>query len=170
MKEQEEFKKRLDKALKINFCEDERPKTGIWYYLWKKPNWKLWTFPRGSLYHYEAWQTLAEELGSYYHLTEEQIEQLKELPYGLPRGRVDTSDSALELGIIPSETGKYFLLHGDDFPFDKESEIRKIISLFNLTNFAVRGQVSEKVVEHETMLPKQVEEIQKILGPIPYRR
>ena len=164
------FSERLDKILaqKNLVREDQAPHTGIWYYLWLKPKWKLWTYPYvdGKEYsHYEVWQTLAEDVAKHYNLDSDQLSELQELPYAFPRGRVDTSDilATNQLG-IPSQSGKYYILHGDDFPMSKDGEIKKIISIFNLIGPATRGQVEEKAVEHEMTDPKHVEAIKRIIG------
>lgn len=166
------FNERLEKALarKNLIREDQTPRTGIWYYLWLKPRWKLWTFPyvdvKKAYSHYEVWQALAEDVGRHYKLTERQVSDLQELPYCFPRGRVDTSDilATNELGEPNTRSDQWFLLHGNDFPLSKDGEIKKIISLFNLVGPATRDMVKELVVDHEKMVPDHVAKASVILG------
>jgi len=156
------FEERLDKVL---LKEDRKPKTGIWYYLWLKPKWKLWTYTYEDKHpsHLEAWQILAEDIANHYNLSDEKLEELKEVPYGLPRGRVDNN-----IPDFPTffTSNKWYILHGDDFPLSKAGEIKRIVSIFNLVY--VVNDVEVKVIGHEMMDPKHQERIQEILGPIPY--
>ena len=161
------LEKRLEKAFGIK--EDSSPKIGIWYYLWFKPNWKLWTMPmkeNKDWSHGEVWSaSLCEDLGNHYRLSPSDRDRLRNLPYGLPRGRVDVREL-----IQGRPAGGWHVYHGDDFPSGlfKESELKKIIGLFDLTRLALQDQVKIVVVEHEKMSKSDKEEIQKILGPIPY--
>ena len=164
-----DFSARLDKVLaqKNLLREDQTPHVGIWYYLWLKPKWQLWTYPYIDKQpsHYEVWQVLAEDVAKHYNLNSNQLIELQELPYCFPRGRVDTSDLLVRDPLSsPSKSGKWWLLHGDDFPLSKDGEIKKIISIFNLIGPANRGLVEERVATHEMIDPKHVEAAIKLIG------
>ncbi len=168
-----EFEQRLDKILKEKNLvkEDSRPHTGIWYYLWFKPNWKLWTYPfyEGSKQpgHYELWQVLAEDIGHYYKLTADQISELQEAYMCMPRGRIDNTDILAnnEFG-KPVKTNKWFIFHGGDFPKPESAEIRKIISIFNLTGPELHGLTDKRIVDHEKTDGNHVAIAEALIGEI----
>jgi hypothetical protein len=150
--------------------EDSTPKIGIWYYLWLKPHWKLWTMPLTedkNWSHYEVWNAvLAEDVAKHHGLDDDQTERLKDVAYGMPRGRIDVKDLALG-----RPTGNFTIYHGDDFPssLSKESELKKIIGRFDLTRLALENKVKIEVVDHEKMSESDKEQIQQIIGPITYQ-
>lgn len=156
---------KLEKTFGIK--EDSAPKIGIWYYLWLKPNWKLWTMPmkeNQDWSHGEVWSAaLAEDVAKHYGLNSDQTEELKNAPYGLPRGRVDVRDL-----IMGRPTGGFHVYHGDDFPLPKESELKKIIGKFDLTRLTLENKVKIEVHDHEKMSESDKETIQNLIGPIPY--
>ena len=160
-------KKRLEAAFGLK--EDTAPKLGIWYYLWLKPKWKLWTMPLGAedrpWTHPEAWEVLAEDLGKHYQLDQERVELVKGLHYALPRGRVDTKE--LETG---KQLGRITLYHGDDFPsgLSREGELKRIIAQFDLTKLALHDQIDALFARHKTMDANQQRMLQEVIGPIPY--
>jgi hypothetical protein len=170
------FDERLEAALaKKNIIrEDAAPHTGIWYYLWLKPQWKLWTYPyhdvKKQWSHFEIWQELCKTVESHYAVGH--IEEMQELPYCFPRGRVDTSDilttgeqmlrNEVKDPVMPAE---YYLLHGDwPSALSPAGELKKIISLFNLIGPANRNLVHVKETKHEMTDPKHVEAMENLIG------
>ena len=161
------LEERLEKAFGIK--EDSTPKIGIWYYLWLKPNWKLWTMPlteEKNWSHYEVWNgAIAEDLAKHYGLNDNQMERLKDVAYGFPRGRVDVKDL-----ISGRPAGGFTIYHGDDFPskLSKESELKKIIGKFDLTRLALENKIKIEVIDHEKMSESDKDAIQNLIGPVPY--
>lgn len=169
----ENFEKELAEALafrhKLN--EDRRPSPGIWYYIYLAPEWKRLAF-RYIEYpkvpdHPTAWQEyVVPALTTHYKLTPEQARQLEDLPYAMPRGRVDLTANQPNDPI----SNKWLMSFGNDFPagLDVETEKGRLINDFNLANFACRDMVIFTVHEHEKMTLKHKDAIQKIIGPVPY--
>ncbi|MDP1712451.1 MAG: hypothetical protein Q8K86_08340 [Candidatus Nanopelagicaceae bacterium] len=162
------MRERLEHVLK----EDASPKIGIWYYLWLKPSWRVQMLPvkidEKAVPHMKAWSlSLVEDLAEYYGLLREQKEKLQELPWCMPRGRVDYLNLATGKPLLE---GKFVVYHGNDFPtkFSQEGEIKKIISEFDLTSLHLQDRVQVIQHEHERMNPQHQKEAQEILGPIPY--
>ncbi|MDP1712921.1 MAG: hypothetical protein Q8K86_10755 [Candidatus Nanopelagicaceae bacterium] len=161
------FVERLDAALQKKgrvLKENRRPKIGIWYYLPKKTGgWRLWIYstsdPSQNLSHYEAWQVLAEDLAKEFGVLS-LLEELQELPYGIPRGRVDTTDDLV--GGAPK--GKWFVLHGGDFPLPADGELKKIVSEFDLIHQVNFAGLEVKEVDHEKTDPTHVKRVREILN------
>ena len=156
------FEERLKRAIGIK--EDRKPKAGIWYYLYLKPKWKLWhytyTEQSRNISHLEAWQILAEDVAKHYKITSKDvIDEMKELAYGFPRGRVDSTEG---LG-LSNQGNRWFIFHGDDFPLSKDGEIKKIVGLFDLSQQMMAGMVEIKEVDHERMDPNHTERLSEML-------
>ena len=163
IKERLAFENKLDNALglsknkdlgKILSEEGEVPHVGIWYYLWLKPDWKLWPYPyinraRG---HYEVWPALSEIVSNHFHLLPNESSVLQEQYRCFPRGRID------KIG------DKWYICHGGDFPKDENGEINTIISRFNLTIPKIRGLVEIKIDDHEKTDPKHVNIAKMLIG------
>ena len=118
--------------------------------------------------HMKAWfLSLVEDLVEHYKLSEEQKVKLQEIPWCMPRGRVDCLN--LTSG-KPLTEGRFIVYHGGDFPssFSQDGEIKKIISEFDLTSLHLQGRVQITQIEHEKMDPAHQQAAQEILGPIPY--
>jgi len=163
-----DYRERLKHILK----EDASPKVGIWYYLWLKPNWKLVMLPskidEKTIPHVKAWfLSFVEDLAEHYKLSEVQKTRLKDVPWCMPRGRVDYLNLATGKPLLE---GNFNIYHGGDFPsnLSQEGEIKKIISEFDLTSLHLQGRVQVVQNEHEKMDPQHQKEAQAILGPIPY--
>jgi len=143
---------------------------GIWYYVYLKPTWVLRVFPRkiGSpnLPHMKAWTLMVvEEIARHYHLSEEQKKELADLPWCMPRGRVDDVD--LDTG--KPLNGDFAVYHGNDFPVGtKDGEIKRIIGRLNLSPLVFQYRVLLVEHKHEKMDEEHKKKAQAILGPIPY--
>ena len=129
----------------------------------------------GSYGHPKFWEEyIVPKLVEHYNLDQTAATELSELSYSMPRGRV--SFSGKDIGIRAVVNGEeeqpetWYMDYGEDIPsvFDIEPEKRRLISGFNLTGPAIRDQVKFRKVKHEQMFPKQQEQIQKIIGEVPY--
>ena len=156
--------------------ENKEPTEGIWYYLYLKPKWVRLIITNqeyGSYGHPQFWEKyIVPKLIQHYKLDDSQIDKLNELPYSMPRGRVtftgkDTGIHAI-VGGEEEQPNTWHLDHGNDFPLDKESEERRLISGFNLTGPANSNKVKFRRVNHETMLPAQQARLTAIIGEVPY--
>jgi hypothetical protein len=144
-----------------------RPSAGIWYYVFDK-NWGLnaWRANEAPYTgHPEVWKyiivpKMAQKLG----FSPSVAEKIGELPYCMPRGRVDAT-------LADGENYKWVLYHGNDFPsgVSVEAERRKLVSYFNLTGPFIRGEVSFQEVPHEKMMDDQKEAFRVLTGiNVPY--
>ena len=144
-----------------------RPAPGLWYYVWDGEKWELmvWKAHESSMSgHAEIWESvIAPSLAGKLGLPPSKARQLAEIPYCVPRGRVDatgTPDKVL--------AGEYDwrLYHGNDFPagLGREAEERKLISAFDLTGPLIRGLAKFEVAPHEMMLPQHRQKFQELTG------
>jgi len=104
--------------------EARSPQTGIYWWGPIKAGWKLFPFFEeyyGSLQHDEMWGKWADTI-----LGRNSIGYgVRDAYAGLPRGRV-----VKELSNKGSETGRWFILHGDDTPISDGLEL--VASAFNI--------------------------------------
>lgn len=141
--------------------------TGIWYYLFLQPDWKLETFRTDDygegVDHFNVWGThLVRILKQHYKLDVRTAARSKGLAYGMPRGRVDR---------LASDDWVFF--HGKDFPrgLTLESEKRKLISAFGLSRVAAANpdKIRFELAKHEKMVPEEQKQLQDLLKiRIPY--
>jgi hypothetical protein len=171
-----EAEARMEAARKPARPESREPMTGIWYYVYLHPEWKLETF-RTDEYgegvdHFGAWGThIVPILRAHYQLDDRTTARLKETAYGMPRGRVDRISP--EIYKVGERPGDWVFFHGDDFPSGlvRASQERKLISAFGLSRVAAVNpdKIRFEVSAHEKMIPEEREGIQKLLGiRIPY--
>lgn len=97
-----------------------------------------------------------------YKLKSNQVASIEDLPYSMPRGRV--------VELLGRERGNFAIYHGDDFPDGtyKASELKKIVAYFGLTNRLLLKQVKIDFDDHEIMVPEEQEDLESIIGPVPY--
>jgi hypothetical protein len=153
--------------------EDARPSPGIWYYLWLKPEWKriiVRYTDYGPYGHPEFWEEyIAHEILSFYKIEKSKLDQVADLCYSMPRGRVERMP---DTGIMMAneKPGVWYMDYGGDIPssLNAEAEQRRLISEFNLSGFANRDMVEFRVVNHEKMLGEHKEKLQKLIGDISY--
>ena len=99
----DDFDAQLDEALKRErkLLESVQPSSGIWYYVYFKPDWRLEVYRStdyGFIRHEDAWKNyIVPELAKHYKLTPTQVRDLADAYQGMPRGRVDISAPANEL-------------------------------------------------------------------------
>jgi hypothetical protein len=173
----DDFDAQLDEALKRErkIQESVQPSSGIWYYVYFKPDWRLEVYKSsdyGFIGHEDAWKRyIVPELVKHYKLTSAQARDLADAHQGMPRGRVDISASTGGFRIEGEEPGMWYLFHGSDSPIQRseKKEMDALISQFNLIGLALRDKVQFKHKGHETMNAEDMETVQKILGPIPYK-
>jgi hypothetical protein len=142
-----------------------KPSEGIWYYVYLKPHWKLFTIPfekDKDFLHMEMWSNIVvPELIKHYKIEEfQEKEDLTNLVYSLPRGRV-----------VHTAKDTWVLYNGNDLPksLSRSSEEKKIISSFGLTSLLLsKKNVEFAFDEHEQMEPRQKEELQEIIGKVDY--
>ena len=177
-----ELEETLDQILgtKINIIEGVKPTEGIWYYVWFDPEWKRIFIPYseyGSGHgHPGFWKRyIAPKVASHYRLDKEQLEQLGELPYSMPRGRVTQvpveTNVTVVIGGEEEKPGHWYLDYGDDFPadLDPDAEKKRIINAFYLTGFVLRGIAHFRVAPHEKMSSAEQGKLGRLLGrEIPY--
>lgn len=150
--------------------------TGIWYYVFLRPDWKLETFRTDDygegVDHFSAWGThILPILKQHYKLDARTAGRLKDLAYGMPRGRVDRI--APEIHKVGERPGDWMFFHGKDFPrgLILESEKRKLISAFGLSRVAAANpdKIRFELAKHEKMVPEEQKQIQDLLKVrIPY--
>jgi len=154
------------------FKTGSRPSPGIWYYIWDGKQWELmvWKTHESSMSgHSEIWEaiiapSLAQKLG----LSPDKARLLAEVPYCMPRGRVDATGSPEK--VLAGEYD-WRLYHGGDFPsgLDQQSEERKLISAFDLTGPFIRGMARLELASHEAMSSHDRQKFQEITGlVVPY--
>jgi len=150
--------------------EARRPITGIWYYIYFEPDWRLEAYKADeykNISHFEAWMHyIVPKLVTFYGLDGLEAKKLEDAYRGFPRGRVDLNTSP-DL-IDPS--GKFMIFHGNDFPsgLNKTTEEGRILNHFNLAGLMARGVVEFKFSEHETMDKDHVSVVRSVVDEIPY--
>jgi len=148
-----------------------RPSSGIWYYVWDGSTWELmvWKTHEAFSGHPEAWESaIAPELARKLGLDARKTSELCEIPYCMPRGRVDATGTSEQ---ILSNDYDWRLYHGGDIPsgLNKEAEERKLVSAFDLTGPLLHGKAKFEVVSHETMLPAHRAKFEELTGlKVPY--
>ena len=159
----------FDNKLNSVLSENTRPSEGIWYYIYLKPEWGFlhWKFTEypTAYDHPKVWvDYVLPVLVKHYKLTDDQTDKLKPLYYSMPRGRIN------HLAFLPghSSSGRWVVAHGRDFPLDEDSELKNIVNAFNLSGLVLWKMVDFEVADHEKMSKRHMEDIQKIIGPVPY--
>lgn len=147
--------------------------TGIWYYVYLEPDWRLETWRADEhgedVDHLGVWRTyLVPVLKDHYKLDDRAAERLKGLAYGVPRGRLDQTESE-----VRGRPGDWVFYHGQDFPsgLTEESERRKLMSAFGLSRLAAKApdKIRFELSKHEQMVPEEKDQLGKILKvAIPY--
>jgi hypothetical protein len=140
---------------------EDDPEDGIWYYVWLKPKWELVILHGKDVLHLDMWfDHVMPLLKKKYKLTKSETVRLGDIPYSLPRGRITE--------FVERGESTFFIRHGDDFPkgLRKESELKKIVAYFGLTNRT--RQVEYEVDPHEAMVRGEQDDLEAIIGPVPY--
>jgi len=145
-----------------------RPSAGIWYYVfdgaWKLLMWRSNEAPYTG--HPEVWEhIIAPRLAKTLGLDKPKAQMIGQLPYCMPRGRVDASEVEANGGY------KWAFYHGNDFPspLDVEAEKRKLVSYFNLTSPFINKKVSFVEADHERMIAQEQAKFKELTGVIvPY--
>lgn len=140
------------------------PKGGIYYLVPSGPGGRWRVRARhaddagcAALAHSEFWNEVVDGfLAKTFSLNLEQIAELAEATYGLPRGRV-----------VPPGTHKrgrdaWLILHGADEPVPGAR--KRILEAFGLMGAARRGRVRWLFDEHETTQPWDRKTVSRVLG------
>ncbi len=149
----------MNRKAKHNPGIEDDPTGGIWYYVWLKPKWELVILHGEEKLHLDMWfDHVIPLLKKKYKLPAKQRVKLGDLTYSMPRGRVTE--------VVEGGESVFLIRHGDDFPegVRKESELKKIVAYFGLTNRAVEYEVDP----HETMVPEEQDDLEAIIGSVPY--
>jgi len=148
-----------------------RPSAGIWYYVWDGSRWELlvWKTHKSAYSgHPEIWENeIAPKLAKAFGLGATRARALADIPYCMPRGRVDAA-SMPEAG---SSDYDWRLYHGGDFPsgLNLESEQRKLVSAFDLTGPFIRGKAKFEKASHEMMASADKAKFKELTGnDVPY--
>lgn len=142
---------------------DDDPIGGIWYYVYLKPKWELVILHGEERLHLDMWEKhVIPMLKKKYKLSAKRAVRLMDVSYAMPRGRVTE--------FVERGTSTFIIRHGDDFPqgTSKNSELKKIVAYFGLTNRIVLKQVEFEVDPHEQMDPEEQDVLEEIIGPVPY--
>ncbi len=142
---------------------EDDPVGGIWYYVWLKPRWEFVILHGEDKLHVDMWADhIIPLLKKKYKLTAKQGAKLRDFPYSMPRGRVTELTEGGE--------SVFMIRHGDDFPkgLRAESELKKIVAHFGLTNRVMLGHVETIIDPHETMVQEECEDLEAIIGSVPY--
>jgi len=138
-----------------------RPSEGVYYVVPQKTGSPLIMSKREdeeeNVTHYFFWDKIIRVIAHEFKLKPYDVDDLKELYQGIPRGRVqkeidfDTHDY----------TGKYVVLHGGDVPV---TQIKPFVHQdFGLISLASEGKVIWKIDEHEKMDPDNRKEFLSIV-------
>lgn len=133
---------------------------GIWYYLWLEPDWFFIPSIESGNSHWAWWNdSIADEIAQHYDLDKKELRTLKTLQHSLPRGR-----------IVEDKPGHFVVAHGNDFPrsLSPRSEINTIIGAFGLSKPHLLGNVEVRFEAHETMDSKHREQLEELIGAVPY--
>jgi len=133
---------------------------GPWYYVYLKPNWVLKTAgvagEEMSIDHPDYWVTLVDTvIAPFYKINDPmKIKALKNMPYCMPRGRVQYMR---KMG-GPRLWNAY---HGRDFAYTMD-EKKKIAAQFNLLPQLYEGMLRFVPDLHEAMLPADFQRFQTL--------
>jgi hypothetical protein len=157
----EEALNRLQKELLL---ESQEPSPGIWYILWLKPNWELFTYKETefpNVDHSRVWTAaLHIKVAEHYKIDERKV---KNLVYAFPRGRVVYRNKrGRPIDINTDKTGKWYLYHGRDFPGGISKWKKKIISEFNIAGFL--DKIEWDYDDHERMQRDDVLKMSSLIG------
>ena len=137
------------------------PSSGIWYYVYLKPDWKLVAECGDTLQHMTYWpRVIVPMLAAHYGLDVVAFNMLMPLSESMPRGRV-TSELYGESCTIA---------HGNDFPSGtfEDEQLAILVKAFKLGHRCEHDKVMIVFEEHETMRPDHKRRLQKIIGKVPY--
>ena len=144
------------------------PSTGIWYYVWLRPHWKLFVDREPLTQHMIYWpltqhmiywpQKVVPRLVRHYKLNDASRLELLPLSQSMPRGRVTYIGD-----------GCYDIYHGAEWPAAIDRAPIRIIA----NAFGLRRQYAEFLVmgcfrEHEEMRADHKRRLQKIIGKVSY--
>jgi len=138
-----------------------KPLEGPYYWVPKQDGgYELFSYPTEfygeNVIHTQVWErSTSEALGEMWGLGTEEVEQIKNHPYGIPRGRVS-------IGV-----GMIFINQGDDTGMSKDEVLRKISSEFGLQGLAARGKVKVVFDNHEVMQRRDKAAIESVLKTRP---
>jgi hypothetical protein len=133
------------------------PLEGIYYFIPDKNSWDIMIdTPEGiDTQHDEFWEnSVVPELVSRYHLSTKQSDNLKLVPYGLPRGRVQSP------GGHGYQDAGWIVWHGGDTPVGGQN---KILDQFDLVELNQGGKVEFKYDSHEVVQPLHRNVVMEIL-------
>lgn len=134
-----------------------KPKQGPYYWVYLNPNWVLKSVPiegdGETVDHVSFWDSaIAPLISNYYKIDGQKI---KDLPYSMPRGRVQ---------VIPDKMGRqnWVIYHGLDFPM---SDIMKkqILEQFDLSAQWRAGLVRFVPDDHEIMMREDFESLKSLV-------
>ena len=137
----------------------DEPTGGAWYVAYLRPKWEIVTW-FGDAGHVRKWPELVVPLlAKHYHLSFEEVEELNNAPYGMPRGRAVYYQ------------GEAWLAHGKDWPkvADVPANLRFLISEFGLNGLQVSKRLHVVFDEHETMQRDDQRIVRRIIGKVPYK-
>ena len=136
-----------------------RPRTGLWYAIFLKGRWRIepwFVSNRRDAGHPDFWAALAEfGYGKALNLPRARILELKEAPYGAPRGRV-VSPEEHSLG------SRWAVLYGGDGELPQKAK-PLLLKAFGLERLARRRRVNWILDDHERRLPEDREVVERIM-------
>ena len=138
-----------------------RPSEGIYYVVPQKTGSPIIMSRREdeeeNVTHMFFWKKILRVIAHEFKLDSYDIEDLKDLYQGIPRGRVQK-----EIDFDTHEfTGRYVVIHGGDVPV---AQIKPFVHQdFGLIPLASQGKVIWKVDDHEKMDPNDRKEFLKVI-------
>lgn len=145
--------KRL-KNPEVEKLRSDRPREGVWYYVWLKPRWKLVGAFNTS--HLELWnKEVVPVIGKHYRLSADARKDLETAHKSMPRGRVGIRSSV------------WFSWHGNDV---KQDVLDAVTSGFGLTPLLMKNELTVAFHDHEVMSAEHQCVAMDCIGSIPYDR
>ncbi len=138
---------------------EDDPVGGIWYYVFLRPRWELIILHGEQHLHTDMWKRhIVPLLRKKYKFSRDEVSLANDLPYSMPRGRVTE--------VIEGGESVFIVRHGKDFPVGlrQESELKKIVAEFGLTNRSILGQVEFIYDPHETTVEEERVDMKNLIG------
>lgn len=142
-----------------------KPLEGPFYYIYLQPTWVLKTMgsanPEDFISHPDYWEGLVDTVvAPHYKITDpKRIEAIKNLPYSMPRGRVN------EL-LKPGRRVEWAVLIGNDIKYSMALQ-KQILSSFNLGPQFAAGLVRFLPDDHEIMLANDFQQFEQLVTRLP---
>lgn len=138
------------------------PKQGPYYWLFSptKKRWYLETMPRegdlDTVDHPTMWKYISQDLANEYRLDPYKARTLQNLPYSMPRGRVQ---------VVPNRRSRknWVVYYGNDFPMTDAMK-KQILNDFDLSEQWQAGLVRFLPDEHEVTIQQDLDRFKNLIS------